>query len=416
MTMHTYNLANRVLFNLLKLSYNHQHIYTYDLENKVIIENSNRDYYKESEFDNLNKCRIGQALLQFINYDFTYYDYQRQNVLDLIENFHSPPPSKLGSLDDAVIKLFPDIAEAIFLYEKWTGKFFIEALILSIMLLVSFHIPYALIDVHKLYGAMNGEYDLIYQQEYDYLSLHQTFMERFVPCLDVAVCPTFQDSLKKYISLSNLIYHTNNTMSFKEITIVRHLITEPDIEQLRPKLDIDSWDFLTTASGEEIAAAKQVQLRYDALMNHKISSSGTEIVHGYSFETMQESLMCEFLKMLELNIKIKKCAICGKYFILNGHDGECCDNLYKDTGLTCQQVYADRNYKNKRKKNPILKEYDKCYKRMYARYSSRKNLSSEKYNSWKEEAARERDKALAAYAANPSDTIIEDFKKFLGNK
>lgn len=70
----------------------------------------------------------------------------------------------------------------------------------------------------------------------------------------------------------------------------------------------------------------------------------------------------------------------------------------------------------KRKKNPILKEYDKCYKRMYARYSSRKNLSSEKYNSWKEEAARERDKALAAYAANPSDTIIEDFKKFLGNK
>lgn len=41
---------------------------------------------------------------------------------------------------------------------------------------------------------------------------------------------------------------------------------------------------------------------------------------------------------------------------------------------------------------------------------------AEKYNSWKEEAARERDKALAAYAANPSDTIIEDFKKFLGNK
>ena len=120
--------------------------------------------------------------------------------------------------------------------------------------------------------------------------------------------------------------------------------------------------------------------------------------------------------MLEVNIKIKKCAICDKYFIVNGQDGECCDNLYKDTGLTCQQVYADRNYKNKRKKNPILKEYDKCYKRMYARYSSRKNLSSEKYNSWKEEAARERDKALAAYAANPSDTIIEDFKKFLGNK
>lgn len=53
---------------------------------------------------------------------------------------------------------------------------------------------------------------------------------------------------------------------------------------------------------------------------------------------------------------------------------------------------------------------------MYARYSSRKNLSSEKYNSWKEETVRERDKALEAYNNNPSETIINEFKQFLGNK
>lgn len=117
--------------------------------------------------------------------------------------------------------------------------------------------------------------------------------------------------------------------------------------------------------------------------------------------------------MLELNIKIKNAAICDKYFIVNGHDGECCDNLFKDTGLTCQQVYADRNYKNKRKKNPILKEYDKCYKRMYARYSSRKNLSSEKYNSWKEEAARERDKALRPTRPIRPTRLSRTLKNFL---
>ena len=100
----------------------------------------------------------------------------------------------------------------------------------------------------------------------------------------------------------------------------------------------------------------------------------------------------------------------------SNHNGKCCDNLYKDTGLTCQQVFADRNYKDKRKQNPILKEYDKAYKRMYARYSSRKNLSSEKYNAWKEETARERDKALEAYNRTPSETIVNEFKQFLGNK
>ena len=142
----------------------------------------------------------------------------------------------------------------------------------------------------------------------------------------------------------------------------------------------------------------------------------TEVIHGYSFETISEALLCEFLKMLELGIKIRKCTVCGKYFIITGHNGKCCDNLYKDTGLTCQQVFADRNYKNKRKKNPVLKEYDKAYKRMYARYSSKKNLTSDEYAKWKNEAAQERDKALKAYAENPSDTVINNFKQFLNNK
>lgn len=96
--------------------------------------------------------------------------------------------------------------------------------------------------------------------------------------------------------------------------------------------------------------------------------------------------------------------------------GKCCDNLYKDTGLTCQQVFADRNYKNKRKKNPVLKEYDKAYKRMYARYSSKKNLTSDEYAKWKNEAAQEHDKALKAYAKTPSDAVVNNFKQFLHNK
>ena len=96
--------------------------------------------------------------------------------------------------------------------------------------------------------------------------------------------------------------------------------------------------------------------------------------------------------------------------------GKCCDSLYKNTGLTCQQVFADRNSKNKRKGNPILKEYDKAYKRMYARYSSRKNLSSKEYEKQKNEASRERDKALKVYEESSSQTVIDSFKQFLGNK
>lgn len=53
---------------------------------------------------------------------------------------------------------------------------------------------------------------------------------------------------------------------------------------------------------------------------------------------------------------------------------------------------------------------------MYARYSNKKNLASDEYTKWKNEAARERDKALEAYTKNPSEAVINNFKQFLHNK
>lgn len=155
---------------------------------------------------------------------------------------------------------------------------------------------------------------------------------------------------------------------------------------------------------------------YKLIIEEEIEVINGKVYRTYSgIENISIIMKIEFLRMLELGIKIRKCAVCGKYFIVTGHDGKCCDSLYKNTGLTCQQVFADRNYKNKRKENPIIKEYDKAYKRMYARYSSQK-LSSKEYEEWKNGASQERDKALKAYEENPSKEKIDSFKKIIGNK
>nr|WP_294648844.1 hypothetical protein [uncultured Blautia sp.] len=49
-------------------------------------------------------------------------------------------------------------------------------------------------------------------------------------------------------------------------------------------------------------------------------------------------------------------------------------------------------------------------------YSNKKNLTSKEYAKWKEQAKQERDRALTAYNKSPSDSIVNNFKRFLENK
>lgn len=379
------------------------HIFTYDLTKKAIIDNSFRHHYSESEFTKLPVYKIGELFLDFINHDFSYYEQRRKTALQIFEKY-----STSDYLKETILLHFPLAKKRLLSLTELTHGSMPNALAFHLVCDLFPCVSYAYIDAESL---RESDYTEIRRPRYDYFSLHRDFIENFVPCLDVNICPTIQESLKKYISLSPKMYKTSNEISFKEVTFIRHLVSIFELNDLDYKITANSIDFTL-----DIEEQFRIRAQQNSIINQQINSTDVEIIHGYSFESIREALTCEFLKMLELNIKIKKCAICDKYFIVNGHDGECCDNLYKDTGLTCQQVFADRNYKNKRKKNPVLKEYDKAYKRMYARYSSKKNLTSDEYAKWKNEAAQERDKALKAYAENPSDTVINNFKQFLNNK
>ena len=140
-----------------------------------------------------------------------------------------------------------------------------------------------------------------------------------------------------------------------------------------------------------------------------------QIIHGYSFCSAEDAFKCEVLKMLELRTLIRKCRVCRKYFIPAKHNGKCCNNLYKNTGLTCQQVYANTNYTKKKKEHPILKEYNRAYKRMYARRSNKK-ITPDEFFDWLNVASEKKEYYTDLYDNQPSDKIIDEFKNFLGNK
>ena len=398
-----------------------KNLFTYDLANQTITNNTYRD---RAGADSISIHKIGEIFINFINYDFSQYELLRKAAYNILPNSNILNYNN-GSRDeiDKFLNQFPPNSFNIdyeFFYECvcWDDAliYIAEEILRTIK-----NIPYCysfsiFTSTFKQFGD-NGYFDFLY--------LQKQIIANWIPCI-IVNNPSNLSAVQKYMKKNNLTFFMDG-VSFKETTVFRYAYSiEEDImheiesnantEEFAPELSMIENHPKQPPLTQVIKTVKKDSFPAMGNKQPEWENREIEIIHGYTFKTPEEALQCEFLKMLELGIKIRKCAVCGKYFIITGHNGKCCDNLYKDTGLTCQQVFADRNYRNKRKGNPILKEYDKAYKRMYARYSSKKNLTSDEYAKWKNVAAQERDKALKAYAETPSDTVISSFKQFLNNK
>lgn len=126
--------------------------------------------------------------------------------------------------------------------------------------------------------------------------------------------------------------------------------------------------------------------------------------------------LTEFQKMLEWNIPIRCCKNCNKLFIPDtNHAVDYCNRLYLDKGLTCKKIGASAQYRAKINQNPILKEYAKAYKRNYARVG-KPGMTIEQFRVWVDEATKKRDELAVEYSSNPSEILVTEFKKYLGNK
>ena len=383
-------------------------LFTYDLINQTIIDHSLRD---ECGVNGSIKYKLGQILIDFLNYDFSKYDNERKKANTIFAFNHYDYGVNCDRFDNdedyesfeslvekSVHSLFPIIAP---IYFEMTEGDTLAALSMYLLDSVS-QLPYFQDYSFLSYKKFKDGQDI------DFKALQDYYSPIFTYCLDLDIEPQ-KTSLQKYMNRFDYTYFMSG-VSFLEKTVFRYAYSKREQLEYEIKKYANSIEF-TSETPPSFKPAITLVNQNPEWQNREI-----EIIHGYTFETPKDALYCEFLKMLELGIKIRKCAVCGKYFIITGHNGKCCDNLYKDTGLTCQQVFSDRNYKNKRKQNPILKEYDKAYKRMYARYSNKKNLTSKEYDKWKEQAKQERDRVLETYNKSPSDSIVNSFKQFLGNK
>lgn len=173
----------------------------------------------------------------------------------------------------------------------------------------------------------------------------------------------------------------------------------------------EKWESSKATREETLNLLKYV----DSSSIKKIKENG-RLVEVYICETVLDFLSVDLMELLKRNASIKKCANCGKLFIPSGkYNTDCCDRIPEGEKYSCKKIMAQKRRKQKVNSDPITKEYEKAYKRMYARINSG-TLEKSDFLKWSEEAKQKRDVASQRYAKSKDETIIIDFKKYLGNK
>ncbi len=119
------------------------------------------------------------------------------------------------------------------------------------------------------------------------------------------------------------------------------------------------------------------------------------IASSYRCGSLEEMLYLEFEKMLELDIRIKKCKNCGRYFIFKGnYQTEYCDRVPEGETQSCQAIAATAKYARKIKDNPALAIFNRAYKRYHARVKVG-TVKPDAFKKWKYEAVVMRDRCLS---------------------
>ncbi|MCL2083253.1 MAG: DUF6076 domain-containing protein [Oscillospiraceae bacterium] len=131
------------------------------------------------------------------------------------------------------------------------------------------------------------------------------------------------------------------------------------------------------------------------------------IVSSYRCQSLDEILYLEFEKMLELDMQIKRCKNCNRYFILKGnYQTEYCDRIPDGETQNCQAISATAKYAQKVKDNPALAIFNKSYKRYHARLKVG-SVKPDAFKKWKYEAVMMRDRCL------DEEVTVEEFTAWI---
>jgi len=131
------------------------------------------------------------------------------------------------------------------------------------------------------------------------------------------------------------------------------------------------------------------------------------ISRRYQVDTLSQMLELEITKMLENNIRFRKCKRCGKYFIMKGnYNTKYCSRITEGETRSCQELAAIENYKQKVEGDAVLQLYNRYYKR-YAARARAGSITANSFKKWKYEAVVKRDQCIEGSVS------LEEFDRWM---
>ena len=140
-----------------------------------------------------------------------------------------------------------------------------------------------------------------------------------------------------------------------------------------------------------------------------------KIYAAYKVNDIVDIAFLELVTLIMNNSRITKCKRCGRMFVLrNNHNSQYCDRIDKELGVPCSRLGSAEAYREKITKNVILQEYQKAYKRLYARARNGKMEQSE-FDNWVRETTVIRDRMAEEFEHTQDLRLVEEFAGMVGN-
>lgn len=113
---------------------------------------------------------------------------------------------------------------------------------------------------------------------------------------------------------------------------------------------------------------EEIDMKKELTNIHRDSQTPINMASYFVIQTLEEMLYLEFMEMLKRGIRIKRCALCDKYFVLaDKRKREYCDRIYKGN-RTCKQIGAKLKFNKSVEEDIYLQQFQTIYNRMYSRY------------------------------------------------
>lgn len=132
------------------------------------------------------------------------------------------------------------------------------------------------------------------------------------------------------------------------------------------------------------------------VMQYVLSESGG-LAERYHASTLAELLYLDFIHLVQAESNVRRCCHCGRYFLPErGYNYRYCNDRAPGEERTCREIGAARTRQSKLEDNTILAEYQRCYKRYYARMLKQR-WTREQFQTWQEQAIALRNTAEAQH-------------------